>query len=79
MPCEMSYTKLSEDSEAETGMDDPPRKISEMRRSKYDTKQKVIRVWQEFRENACCSLPLKKIAEQCGKWSWLKQFMNFKK
>lgn len=44
MPCERSYTKLSEGSEAETGMDDPSRKISEMRRSKYDTKQKVIRV-----------------------------------
>jgi len=37
-------TKLSEGSDAEAGMDAPSRKISEMRPSKYDTKQKVIRV-----------------------------------
>lgn len=59
-------TKLSERSEAEAGMDVPSRKISEMSTNmydKYDTKQKVIRVWEEFREK-CLFSPPKKIAKQ---------------
>jgi len=56
-------TKLSEGSEAEAGMDAPSRKISEMRPSKYDTKQKVIRVWEEFREK-CLFSPPEKTAKQ---------------
>ena len=72
MQCERYYSKLSEGSTAETGPDASSRKVSDMCTNKYDTKKKVIRIWEEFRENAV--LFARKKLPNSGKWP----FANFK-